>query len=163
MKSYRESDYALNKYSPNIVYKFSDKTVEVTEEDYLKQNPNKTVEDFAKLKALSDENYHESDLVDTKYRRKKLSIHSLEEGAGLGVDSFVDKLYEDEEKHKALLAAKELLDNGKLTKVQKRRFILHYFQNLSTRKIAAMEGVSHIAVFKSITLANEKLKNIFYK
>lgn len=163
MKNYRESDYALNKYSPNIVYKFSDKTIEVTLEDYLKQNPDRTAEDFAELKALSDEMYHEQVIVENRTSRLDVAIDEVNEQAFADERTVLQDMIEREDKTKALRAAKELLDNGKLTKVQKRRFILHYFQNLSTRKIAAMEGVSHIAVFKSITLANEKLKNIFHK
>jgi len=30
LKNYRESDYALNKYSQGIIYKFADGVVEVT-------------------------------------------------------------------------------------------------------------------------------------
>ncbi|WP_333783126.1 hypothetical protein [Lutispora saccharofermentans] len=59
MKNYKDSDYALNKFSEGIVYKFADRIVEVTLEDYLTENPGKTAEDFLELKALSDEIYHE--------------------------------------------------------------------------------------------------------
>ena len=54
MRDYRKSDYAINKYSPNIVYRFHDEIVEVSLEDYLKESPDKTAQDFTKLKALSD-------------------------------------------------------------------------------------------------------------
>ncbi|MDE7352968.1 MAG: hypothetical protein K2O06_07940 [Acetatifactor sp.] len=37
MKNYKESDYALNKYSQGIIYKFVDGVVEVTLADYLRQ------------------------------------------------------------------------------------------------------------------------------
>ena len=49
MRNYKDSDYALNRYSQGIVYKFSDGIVEITLEDYLRDNPNKTEEDFAEL------------------------------------------------------------------------------------------------------------------
>ena len=42
MKNYKDSDYALNKYSQGIVYKFADGIVEITLEDYLRDNPDKT-------------------------------------------------------------------------------------------------------------------------
>ena len=58
MDDYKKTDYALNKNSPHIVYKFGDEIIEVTLEDYIKQNPDKTPEDFTELKAISDENYH---------------------------------------------------------------------------------------------------------
>ena len=41
MKNYRDSDYAANKYASGIVYRFANKTVTVTVEDYLKENPGK--------------------------------------------------------------------------------------------------------------------------
>lgn len=44
MKNYKDSDYALNRYSQGIVYKFSDGIVEITLEDYLRDNPDKTEE-----------------------------------------------------------------------------------------------------------------------
>jgi len=59
MKNYKNSDYALNKFSEGIVYKFADLIVEVTLEDYLVENPGKTAEDFIELKSLSDEIYHQ--------------------------------------------------------------------------------------------------------
>ena len=31
MRDYRKSDYAINKYSPNIVYRFDDEIIEVLE------------------------------------------------------------------------------------------------------------------------------------
>ena len=55
MRDYRKSDYAINRYSPNIVYRFHDEIVEVSLEDYLKESPDKTAQDFTKLKALSDD------------------------------------------------------------------------------------------------------------
>ena len=59
MKNYKDSDYALNKFSEGIVYKFADRIVEITLEDYLAENPGRTAQDFLELKALSDEIYHQ--------------------------------------------------------------------------------------------------------
>ena len=42
MQNYRKSDYAINKNSPNIVYRFHNEIIEITLEDYLKENPDKT-------------------------------------------------------------------------------------------------------------------------
>jgi len=52
LRNYKDSDYALNRYSQGIVYKFSDGIVEITLEDYLRDNPDKTEEDFAELKSM---------------------------------------------------------------------------------------------------------------
>lgn len=79
MRDYRKSDYAINKYSPNIVYRFDDEIIEVSLEDYLKENPDKTEQDFAELKALSDGIYYEQDRAESAHTRKNVSIHSLEE------------------------------------------------------------------------------------
>lgn len=50
MKNYRKSDYALNKFSEGIVYQFSDRTLEISLEDFLRANPGKTEADFMTLK-----------------------------------------------------------------------------------------------------------------
>ena len=54
MKNYKDSDYARNKFSDGIVYRFADRIVEITLKDYLAENPDKTVEDFMELKALTE-------------------------------------------------------------------------------------------------------------
>jgi hypothetical protein len=59
MKNYQSSDYALNKYSSGIVYHFADEIVEVTLENYLTENPDKSEADFRALKELSDAIYLE--------------------------------------------------------------------------------------------------------
>ena len=45
-RNYRQSDYAKNKYSSNIVYAGSDETIEITLEQFLKENHGMTEEDF---------------------------------------------------------------------------------------------------------------------
>jgi hypothetical protein len=49
MKNFENNDYALNKHSEGIVYRFADETTEVTLEDYLVENPDKTSADFAAM------------------------------------------------------------------------------------------------------------------
>ena len=70
MRNYKDSDYALNRYSQGIVYKFADGIVEVTLEAFLRDNPDKTEEDFAELKALSDEIYYQQDRQEQRTSRK---------------------------------------------------------------------------------------------
>ncbi|MEG0944750.1 MAG: sigma factor-like helix-turn-helix DNA-binding protein, partial [Clostridia bacterium] len=163
MKNYQDSDYALNKFSPNIVYRFADGTAEITPEDYLASNPGKTLEDFAELKALSDEIYYTQDRDDTRYGKRKRSMEGYEETEQMATPSLDVELIEKGDKKQAMTAAKQLLDSGDLTEVQRRRFILHFFQGLSTRQIGRMEGISHKNVLKSIQLAKEKLKKFFEK
>lgn len=94
MRDYRKSDYAINKYSPNIVYRFDDEIIEVSLEDYLKENPDKTEQDFAELKALSDGIYYEQDRAESAHTRKDVSIHSLEEMGCCSTRPLEDELEE---------------------------------------------------------------------
>jgi DNA-directed RNA polymerase specialized sigma subunit, sigma24 homolog len=161
MKNYKDSDYALNKYSEGIVYKFADRIVEITLSVYLAENPDKTVEDFRKLKALSDEMYHEQVMHENRTSRLDVPINGLEETEQLSAPPPEIVLIHKAEKNQAMKAARQLLDSGQLTATQRRRFILHFIQGLSTRQIAVKESVSHVAVHKSIALAKEKLIKLF--
>jgi hypothetical protein len=57
MKNYRDSDYAANKNAKGIVCRFANQIIEITLEDYLRENPDKNEADFTELKSLSDEIY----------------------------------------------------------------------------------------------------------
>lgn len=162
MKNYKESDYALNKYSQGIVYKFVDGALEVTLEDYLRDNPDKTEEDFAELKALSDEIYHEQVVLEHRTCRKNICIDSVSEAELAVAPEFdAERMEQQEEGERALRAAHKLLHSGMLTEVQRRRFLLHYFQGLSIRQIAEMEKVHQRAVWDSLMWADKKLRKIF--
>jgi len=165
LRDYRKSDYAINKYSPNIVYRFHDEIIEVSLEDYLKENPDKTEQDFAELKALSDEIYHEQDRAESAQTRKDVSIHGLEETDCCSTRPLEEELeelaVEVQNRRYARIALERLFAAGVLTEVQKRRFRLHVFRGLSTRQIGRLEGTSHQAVAKSLNLSIEKLKKFF--
>lgn len=161
MRNYQESDYALNKYSEGIVYKFADGIVEVTLADYLRDNPGKTAEDFAKLKALSDELYHEQDLDETAYGKRARKLEWLTESEEYAAPSVDITLIHNSDKGQALKAAKRLLESGKLTEIQRRRFLLHYFKGLSIRQIAGLEQVDYRAVWESLHWSTKKLKNFY--
>ena len=88
MWNYRKNDYAANKYSPNIVYRFNDEIIEISLEDYLEENPDRTEQDFLKLKALSDEIYYEQDRAENT--QTNLPTHvSLENVPGLAPTSLL--------------------------------------------------------------------------
>ena len=161
MKNYKENDYALNRYSQGIVYKFADGIVEVTLEDYLRDNPNKTEADFAGLKNLSDEIYYQQDRQSYRTSRLDVSMGEMDETVVPTVPSIDTELIQKAEEQKVLDAARRLLHSGKLTAVQKRRFLLHFFQGLSTRQIASLEGVHQRAVWDSLIWAEKKLKKIY--
>lgn len=161
MRNYQESDYALNKYSEGIVYKFADGIVEVTLADYLRDNPDRTAEDFAKLKAVSDELYHEQDLDETAYGKRARKLEWLTESEEYATPSVDITLIHNSDKGQALKAAKRLLESGKLTEVQRRRFLLHYFKGLSIRQIAGLEQVDYRAVWESLHWSTKKLKKFY--
>ena len=162
MKNYQESDYALNKYSPNIVYCFADgRRAEITLEDYLRSNPGKTAEDFAEIKALSDEIYHEQVTDTNRTSRLDVTISDWEDSKQLATAPIDVELIQKGDEKKAMDAAERLLDSGKLTKVQRRRFILHFFKGLSTRQIAKLESVKQQSVWESLHWSSKKLKKLF--
>lgn len=162
LKNYKESDYALNKYSQGIIYKFADGVVEVTLEDYLRDNPEKTEADFAELKAWSDGIYHEQAVQEQRTCRRNVSLDQVSEAEFAVVPKFDQHLIaEQDDGEKVLKAAYKLLHSGMLTKVQQRRFVLHYFKGLSTRQIAMLEGVRQQTVWESLMWAGKKLRKFF--
>lgn len=78
MKNFDKSDYALNKFSEGIVYKFSNEIREITKEQYLRENPNKTEGDFLKLKEISDEIFLDEIRYETAQGRKLVPTEDLE-------------------------------------------------------------------------------------
>ena len=163
MRNFADSDYALNKYSEGIVYKFADGVVEITLEAYLHDNPDKTAEDFAKLKALSDEMFYEQDLEDTRYGKRARNLDWLKESEDFAEPPLDTQLIRQHDEQNALEAARKLLDDKELTEVQERRFLLHFFKGLSYRDIARLEGVYFTSVAESIQTATKKLKKNFKK
>ena len=161
MRNYKDSDYALNRYSQGIVYKFADGIVEITLEDYLRDNPDKTEEDFAELKAMSDEIYYQQDRQEYRVSHRNVSISGMEDSVIASALSVDAELIQKAEEKKALETAIRLLESGKLTDVQKRRFCLHFFQGLSTRQIAKLEGVNQKTVWESLMWAEKKLKKFY--
>ena len=158
MKNYKDSDYALNRYSEGIVYRFADQIVEITLADYLAQNPSKTEQDFRELKELSDTIYLEQDRADNAQTRKNDSIHWMEDSLDTGAPSLEEQYIEFLDKQYALSGFRELLASGSLTETQERRLLLYIAGGLSTRRIAVREGATQRAIVKSLHAAIEKLK-----
>ena len=161
MRNYKDSDYALNRYSKGIVYKFADGIVEITLEDYLRDNPDKTEEDFAELKAMSDEIYYQQDRQEYRVSHRDVSSSGMEDTLVASASSVDAELIQKAEEKKALEAAIRLLESGKLTDVQKRSFYLPFFQGLSTRQIEKLEGINQKTAWESLMWAEKKLKKIY--
>lgn len=162
MRNYKESDYAINKYSEGIVYKFADGSKKIIcLADYLTANPDKTAEDFAILKAYSDELYHDQVILEHRTSRLDVTMNGLEETEHLATVSLETELIHKTDGQAIMKAAKQLLHSGKLTEIQRRRFILHYYQGLSIRHIAAKENVDFRAVWESLYWSTKKLKKFY--
>ena len=158
MKNYQSSDYAANKYAEGIVYRFANQTVEVTLEDYIRENPGKTEADFAKLKALSDGMYLDQVRGDNAHGKKTVSVYHLQnaELVPSPEDTVIEQPERAAKEKRRRKTAKQALDT--LTEVQRRRYLLHVADGLITREIAAREGVSHVAVVYSLEWAEKKIK-----
>jgi DNA-binding CsgD family transcriptional regulator len=162
MKNFADSDYAINKNAEGIVYRFADQTFEVTLEDYLRENPGKTAADFTELKTLSDEDYYESDRRDYRQTWKNVSLDGLEnttEFSGLSSeDEFISKTDQIAELKRRNELAQKALD--KLTDVQRRRYIQHRVDGLSTWQIAEIEGTNQKSVYECLQAAEKKIKKV---
>jgi len=161
LKNFRDNDYAVNKFSKGIVYRFGDETVEVTLSDFLRESPDKTEADFQALKELSDQIYCDQDRADNAQTKKNVSLHNLEETSACATEALDDEYVLSEDKRRAMQAAIKLFNEGKMTEKQKHRFLLHFMRGMPLRKIADMEGVHFTSVDESIRRATDKLKRYF--
>lgn len=157
MRRFQNTDYVRNKYSKGILYKVSDGYIEVTLEDYIKENPDKTEEDFMELKQISDAIYYEQDQEEASYARRKEEVE-VEEIMDEEASLLDIRLIKQEEKEEMTKAVKQLLNNKDLTFIQRRRFYLHFFEGMSYREIAKQEGIYYTSVRDSIQLAIKKIK-----
>jgi DNA-directed RNA polymerase specialized sigma24 family protein len=167
MKNYTSSDYAANKSAKGIVYPFVNQTVEITVEDYLRENPDKTPADFAALKALSDSDYYETERSDYRQTWKNTPLDSLfeEEAAILSVPSVEDDFIEGQEHEAEYVKRKSVarLAMDKLTETPRRRYLMYHVGGLSLRQIADKESVQHSKIQKSIVAAEKKIKKFLHR
>lgn len=140
------------------MYQFADGLVEITLEDYIRENPGKTTEDFLSLKAISDEMYayqerrqHATTYLDVPLQFcKGLCVPSAEEAMerSLALQD-LEKLREQFDR---------FIYSGLLTETQQRRFRLYCIRGLSTRQIARAEGVVQKSVWKSLNYCQKKFQ-----
>jgi len=168
MKHYTNSDYALNKHSLGIVYKFADGIVEITLEDYLASNPAKTEADFEKLKVFSDNDYYSGDRATYRQTWKDILYPEVDEvlketdiSAEETFFDGLDLLREDCERQIKMDFAHQILNQ--LTEVQRRRYIMHKIQGLTTRQIAEIEGSKQQSIMESLQAAEKKIKKVLSK
>jgi len=166
MKHIKNSDYALNRYSEGIVYRFADGTqIEITLADFLTENPNKTESDFLAIKDFSDGIYHTQDRACNAQTKKNISIDGIDEALlylepspeELLIDAF-DAREEAKLRQERLNIACHILD--KLTEKQRRRYLLHIVDGLSTWQIAEIESTNQKSVYESLQAAEKKIKKV---
>jgi predicted DNA-binding protein YlxM (UPF0122 family) len=160
MKSYKNSDYALNKHSAGIIYRLADKIVEVTLSDYLAENPDKTEDDFRALKALSDADYLEQDRRDYRQTWKNTPIDAIAETEAC-IDPSPEELVIDAPEEAERLKLRVELGKkalAKLTDIQRRRYTHYHANGLTTREISEIENVTHVAVVYSLNAAEKRIK-----
>jgi DNA-directed RNA polymerase specialized sigma24 family protein len=163
MNNYKESDYAKNRYSPNIVYQFFDGNVEITVTQYLHENPTRDEQDFWDLKALSDKEFHREAKQENTAAKNNVrfdTIYKSIESDFFCYPSPEEILAAREERNRERKFIEELL--SPLTELQRKRLILNIVDGLSHHAIARLEGVSQTAVSLSIAKAKRLIRSRFW-
>jgi predicted DNA-binding protein YlxM (UPF0122 family) len=141
----KDSDYALNKRSPNIVCPQADGSrLEITPED---------CPGFERWKEFSDENYHAQELHSLRTTRRNISMYDLPDR-----DSAVEDVLafdEPQPAQRTMANAMNILEC--LTETQRRRYLLYTRDGLTMRQIASLEQVDPMAVQHSIEAAKKKI------
>jgi len=167
MKNYYASDFALNTTNEEtIVYRSVDGTIEmVTKDDYIESVIHSKIEvklDFSAMKDWSDNDYETQDVNDNRQTRKNISLHCLDATETCAVPSPEEEFFVRSER-----AAKERRRRKKerlvkralasLTEVQRRRYLLHMADGLSTWQIAEIEGKNQKTIHESLSAAEKKV------
>jgi RNA polymerase sigma factor (sigma-70 family) len=159
MDNYKESDYAKNKLSHNIVYQTANGTVEITVTQYLNENPTKEEADFWELKAISDEVYRQQAKEEHTQTNRNARFDENIESGFFYFPSPEEILEFREERLREQRLVEELL--FPLTPAQRRRLLCYVVEGMSLQEIADMENVNPSAVCRSIIEAKRKLRRRF--
>ena len=168
MKNYKNSSYAANKYSKDIVYnsEVSGSTA-ITLENFLRSDPTLTEADFEFWKNWSDQDYLEESRGDNKQSWKAVSLSNLEyilDSTQLSLEEMVeDKTMEGLVLQTLKQTVAVLLSDSVLTETMKVRFEMFYIQGMRVIEIAEAQGVDEKAVRKSLERIKAKLIKVFYE
>ena len=168
MKNYKNSSYAANKYSKDIVYNSEvSGSTSITLEGFLKSDPTLTKADFEFWKNWSDQNYLEESRGDNKQSWKAVSLFNLEyilDSTQLSLEEMVeDKTMEGLVLQTLKQTVAVLLSDSVLTETMKVRFEMFYIQGMRVIEIAEAQGVDEKAVRKSLERIKVKLIKVFYE
>lgn len=164
MKKFNRTDYAFNKYAQGIVYQSVKGYYEISMEDFIREDPEKGKKIFLSIKSFSDEWYHEQDQMQTRITRKELSLEEVNEQTIKDNQVGQDIQIQVEEKlikQCAWKALRDVLDQNFLTYKQKSRLKKVILDGFTIRQVAQIEGVSHVAVLKSIHIAQQELRKVY--
>ena len=162
MSEFWKNDYAVNKKKKNsIIYQTvtGDKIV-ITNEEFLSENPDMSEKDFYELKKYSDEDYRvrcNKDHYEERNSTELLAEAVTSEICESPEKQIFNMIYEKEFKE---ILVKFL--EKELSSIQKERLFL-YADGKTLREIAAIEGVSFVAISKSITLIRKKFEKFLKK
>ena len=152
----RKSLYARNKLNPDaIVYPdINAREYLITKEDFSSET------EFRYWKEWSDSDYHTRAKHDNKEADHTLPMDnpSSEIGTSDSVEDFILQEIERKQQQEEI-AGLVIACKAQVTEIQFRRIWLCFVYGKTHRAIAAMDGVSHQAVSKSIRLSKEKIKN----
>lgn len=167
-KNYKNSSYAANKYSKDIVYnsEVSGSTA-ITLESFLKSDPTLTEADFEFWKNWSDQDYLEESRGDNKQSWKAVSLSNLEYILD-STQCSLEEMVEDKTMESLVLQTLKqtvavLLSDSVLTETMKVRFEMFYIQGMRVIEIAGTQGVDEKAVRKSLERIKAKLIKVFYE
>lgn len=172
----RDSDWSLNKNTPDLVYRFLDGTTK----RYRKSNgqiyevvlrgkqciavilvpeDEMSVAQFDELKHWSDDDYQRDDNSEVHNSRGQVNLEAV---ANTLAASVPFEKEEEPEEFRTLENALRIVAALKLTETQRRRFLMHV-RGLTTREIAAIENVEQPAIVQSLTAVKKKKEKYFSK
>jgi len=181
MKFNNKSDYSLNKKTDDIVYSFADgkeiryrktdgKVYIITDSVTMTEVSEKemSADEFDRIKAISNEDYHEDEKHSKRITRENVSINKLMETACVADKSAEQEYFNYLDMLKAppqirtMENAIAILDKC-LTETQKRRFLLMFYNCKSSYEIAELENRDHKSILESINAVHKKLTKYFSK
>lgn len=167
MKNYKNSSYAANKYSKDIVYNSEvSGSTSITLDDFLKSDPTLTKADFEFWKNWSDEDYRVESKETNNQTKKDVSFTSLDEVvAGFGLS--LEEQYEEDECERIYLTAvreamRRFLNDKSISSTTKERFRLHFINGERVLDISERHGVQSSSVCKGLKKSLNKFKGYFF-
>ena len=166
MSNFNKSDYAANKYSDSIVYKSVTGAYELTEEQFLRENPSETPQAYQRWKIWSNHNYLDMLRKDIEERKHTVPWDELEDTllvcAAISEDEAFKEVERQNDPTPTLKEAYGIL-NSCLTEIQKRRFLLFILERKNEREIALLEGVNQSSVSRSLIVAQKRINRYVSK